>query len=234
MSQLATLRKELRRIADPEKAKTLHRFFKSGPGQYGEGDLFLGVMVPQSRELARRYYTLLTLADISRLLASRFHEERLLALLLLVLKFEKGDKRVQRDVYRLYCRSTKWINSWDLVDSSASYIVGPYLEKRNRAQLGRWSRSKNFWERRIAVLSTFAYIKQGSFEPFLEIAERLLGDEEDLIHKAVGWMLREVGKRDRKATEKFLNRHAKVMPRTMLRYALEHFPVAVKRAYMAR
>lgn len=234
MSALTLLQKEFRAQADPEKARVFLRFFKTGPGQYGEGDRFAGVIVPKLRVLARRHYGSLSLAEAGKLITSGVHEERLLALLILVLKFQKGTEKERADVYRLYCRSTRWINNWDLVDTSAAYIVGPYLEGRSRAQLHRWSKSKDLWERRIAVLSTFFYIKQSRFEDFMKIAERLLKDEEDLIHKAVGWMLREVGKRDRLAEMKFLDRHSKRMPRTMLRYALEHFPERMKRAYMAR
>lgn len=234
MSGLATLRKEFRAQADPKKAIVFTRFFKTGPGQYGEGDRFLGVTVPKSRALARRYFRELSLPEVRTLLASKFHEERLLALIVLVSKFQKGTEAERAGIYRFYCRSTRWINNWDLVDTSAAYIVGPYLADKSQAQLHLWSKSKDMWERRISVLSTFFYIRQGRFEEFMTIAERLLGDDEDLIHKAVGWMLREVGKRDRKAEMKFLDKNAKRMPRTMLRYALEHFPERTRRAYMAR
>jgi 3-methyladenine DNA glycosylase AlkD len=234
MSALDSLQRELRGLADPEKAKVLGRFFKTGPGEYGEGDKFLGVMVPQSRKVASRHFRRISLAEVGALLKSPFHEERLVALLVLVLKFQKGDDREKAAVYRHYCRCTRWINNWDLVDTSAAYIVGPYLETRSRAPLYKWARSRSVWERRIAVLSTFHFIRGGEFGDFLALAEKLLGDDHDLIHKAVGWMLREVGRRDRAAEVAFLKRHHKKMPRTMLRYAIEHFPARDKKKFMAR
>jgi 3-methyladenine DNA glycosylase AlkD len=234
MKALPAVRREIRALADPKKAEFLRRFFKSGPGQYGEGDVLLGIIVPKSRIVARRHFQSLTFAEIGELLGSRYHEERLIALLMLVLRFQKGDEKEREKVFRLYCRSTRWINNWDLVDTSAPYIVGPHLEKRDRSLLHRWSRSKSLWERRIAILSTFYFIRHGDFRDCLAISERLLSDDHDLIHKAVGWMLREVGRRDRKAETAFLDRFAKKMPRTMLRYALEHFPPPLRRVYMAR
>ncbi len=231
---LAALKKDIRAQADPEKAKFLMRFFKSGPGEYGEGDKLLGVIVPKSRLLAKKHYKELSLSEAEELLHSPFHEERLIALFVLIHKFNKGDKATQASVYKVYCRSTKWINNWDLVDTSAPQIVGAYLQERDRAQLYKWSGSKLLWERRISILSTQAFIRKGSFDDTLKISKLLLGDEHDLIHKAVGWMLREVGKKDRSAEIAFLDLHAKRMPRTMLRYALEHFPEKIRRHYMSR
>lgn len=231
MSALATLRKEMRAQADAEKAKGLMRFFKTGPGEYAEGDKFIGLMVPKSRALCRKHYKVLTLADAEEMLRSEIHEERLLALFILIEKFKRGERD---EVYRLYCRSTKWINNWDLVDTSAPHIVGAYLQDKSRDPLYKWVKSKLLWERRIAILSTQAFIRKGSFGDTLKLSEALLTDEHDLIHKAVGWMLREVGKKDRKAETAFLERHAKRMPRTMLRYALEHFPEKTRKVYMAR
>lgn len=233
MNTLASLRRDLRSVSRPEKAKVFSRFFKTGPGEYGEGDRFIGVVVPDLRRISRQYYAQLKDREIQSLIRSRIHEERLLGNLILVLKFQKGDEAEQRAVYQTYCRSTRWINNWDLVDSSAAYIVGPYLESRNRSRLHRWSRSSSVWERRISILSTFHYIKRGSFDETLAIAQTLVDDDHDLIHKAVGWMLREIGKRDRSAEESFLRRHHRTMPRTMLRYAIERFPEKLRLAYLA-
>lgn len=230
---LADLRREVRRQASPAKARVLRRFFKTGPGEYGEGDVFLGLMVPASRALARRYRDL-PLAAVRRLLRSRIHEERLIALLLLVDRFRRGDPAEQARIYDLYLRHTAHVNNWDLVDLSAEHIVGPHLAPRPRDPLDRLAGSRSVWERRIAVLATFHFIRRGEFADTLRIARRLLGDEHDLIHKAVGWMLREVGKRDRGVAARFLGRHARRMPRTMLRYAIERLPARERRALMER
>lgn len=233
MRKVSRLRHELRAAASKQKAGTLRRFFKTGPGEYGEGDEFLGVMVPQSRAIARRFGDL-PLADVRRLLRSRIHEERLVALLILVDRFRKGGPEDRREVYDLYLRNTSHINNWDLVDLSAEHVVGPYLDGRSRGVLRRLAQSSSVWERRIAVLATFHFIKRGEFGQTLRLAERLLDDEHDLIHKAVGWMLREVGKRDQRALEGFLRGHGQRMPRTMLRYAVERLPAARRRRYLQR
>lgn len=225
------IQQRLRRLADPEKAKVLRRFFKTGPGEYGEGDRFHGIMVPHIRAVAREFRGA-PLAEVRKLLPSPVHEERLLALLLLVDAFERGDDRRKRETYRLYLKSARHINNWDLVDLTAPKIVGPFLEEKSRRPLYRFAQSKNLWERRIAVLSTFHFIKNRDYTDALAVAEMLLDDEEDLIHKAVGWMLREVGKRDSAALEKFLRKHHPSMPRTMLRYAIERFPEAKRRRYL--
>jgi 3-methyladenine DNA glycosylase AlkD len=221
----------LRRGADPAQARILQRFFKTGPGEYGAGDAFLGLRVPEVRRLARVFQDM-PLADVGRLLASRFHEERLLALFVLVLAAEKADDAGRGRLCRFYLARTRHVNSWDLVDCSAPHIVGRHLESRDRAPLRRLAASRSLWERRIAVLATFHFIRRGEFAEALAIAERLVADREDLIHKAVGWMLREVGKRSRKAEEAFLRKHARAMPRTMLRYAVERFPEAVRQRYL--
>ncbi len=228
---LAALRKELRRAARPAKAKGMQWFFKTGPGEYAEGDRFLGVGAPESRALARRYRTL-RLADVRKLLRSSWHEERAVALLILVEQFRRGDAATRKAVYDLYLRSTKYINNWDLVDCSAEHIVGPWLATRSRAVLRRLARSASLWERRIAIIATLHFIRQHHYADTLRIAELLLDDEHDLIHKAAGWMLREVGKRDRAVEERFLRRHARRMPRTMLRYAIEKFPERKRQAYL--
>jgi 3-methyladenine DNA glycosylase AlkD len=225
------IRKRLRRLADPEKAKLLQRFFKTGPGEYGEGDRFLGIMVPVIRKQVREFHDT-SLPEVRKLLASPIHEERLLALLLFVKKYENGDDAQKKKIYDLYLKSTRYINNWDLVDLTAVKIVGPHLKEGARQPLYRLARSKDLWERRIAILSTFHFINNRDYADSLALAETLLDDEEDLIHKAVGWMLREVGKRNPFALEKFLRKHYRAMPRTMLRYAIERFPEAKRKKYL--
>jgi 3-methyladenine DNA glycosylase AlkD len=227
------VRREIRKVASTERAEANKWFFKTGPGEYGEGDRFLGVTVPQQRRLARTFSDL-PLSETVRLLRSPWHEERLLALLILVEQYARGDASVRQAIYRAYLRNTKSINNWDLVDSSAAQIVGAHLDKRDRRPLDRLARSKSVWERRIAMIATYHYIRQDDFSDALEIAALLRHDEHDLIHKAVGWMLREIGKRDRAAEERFLRTYAHTMPRTMLRYAIEKFPEPLRRKYMGR
>lgn len=233
MAKNQDLRKTLRTLANPEKAKGHARFFKTGPGEYGEGDQFLGLTVPKMREVAAMFRDL-PHAEVLPLLRSRWHEERLVALFLLRRQFETGTEADRTRIFRLYTRSARYVNNWDLVDSSAEYIMGPYLLDRSRAILHRLARSKNIWERRMAVLATFHFIRRGDFAETLRLSEKLLSDEHDLMHKAVGWMLREVGKRDRKTLEKFLGKYSKQMPRTMLRYALEHFSKNDRKKYMEK
>jgi 3-methyladenine DNA glycosylase AlkD len=225
------IQKYLRQFASKEKAKLLQGFFKTGPGQYGEGDKFLGVMVPNIRRTVKEFADA-PLAEVLILLRSPFHEERVLALLLLVHKFEKGDGDLRKRIYALYLKNTKYINNWDLVDLSAPKIVGPYLDGGSRSQLYRLVRSKSIWERRIAILATFPYIRKGDFVDALAISETLLDDDHDLMHKAVGWMLREVGKKDTAVLEGFLKQHYGRMPRTALRYAIERFPEAKRKRYL--
>ncbi len=228
---LHLIRQALQRHADPVRAEHSQRFFKTGPGQYGEGDIFIGLTVPQTRTIARTHRTL-PRPDIERLLYSKIHEERLLALFILVLQFQKGDEKEQEAVYRYYMSHTKQVNNWDLVDSSASYIAGAYLYERDKAVLYRLAHSTNLWERRIGIVATHFFIRKKSYSTTLAIAEQLLGDTHDLIHKAVGWMLREVGKKDKNVLLDFLDRHAAHMPRTTLRYALERLDRPVRVHYM--
>ena len=228
---LRELQKELRKYSNKENAKILQRFFKTGPGEYGEGDIFIGVKVPQIRTVVKKYSGLSS-KETTKLLKSRFHEERLTALLILVSKFAKGDEVEKERVFKLYLRKTKYINNWDLVDLTAHHIVGGFLIDKDRGILHALAQSNNLWKRRIAVLSTFHFIRYDQFSDFLKIARILLSDKEDLIHKAVGWMLREVGKRDLKAEEKFLRKYYKKMPRTMLRYAIERFPEPKRQKYL--
>ena len=228
---LAALRKELHAAADPVDASFLQRFFKTAPGQYGAGDKFLGLRVDTLRRLVREYPELED-SQALEMLASPWHEERLLALLFLVHMYRRGDRSVRAKLHRAYLAKTRYINNWDLVDASAQHIVGAHLDVVNISVLERLARSDDIWERRIAIISTFHFIKQGRFKPTLQIAELLLYDTHDLIHKAVGWMLREVGKRDRKVEDAFLRKHYRTMPRTMLRYAIERHPEPLRKRYL--
>ncbi len=226
-----TIRAKLREMADEDRAKILRRFFKTGPGEYGEGDVFLGIAVPELRKLAK------SIGDVphetaAELLRSDVHEDRALALMLLVRAFERANKAGRRRIYRAYLDNVRYVNNWDLVDGSAEHIVGAYLADRDKAPLVKLAGSRNLWERRIAIVSTFHYIKRGEYDETLKIAAMLLDDDEDLIHKATGWMLREVGKRHRPAEEAFLLECYHRMPRTMLRYAIERFPEPRRQAYL--
>jgi 3-methyladenine DNA glycosylase AlkD len=222
----------LKALGTPAKAKAAAGFFKTGAGQYGAGDVFLGVTVPERRKLARRYQAL-PLAELGKLLGSKLHECRLTALLILVRQFESGDAAAQARIARFYLANLKAVNNWDLVDSSAPYILGRHLLRRERAILYTLARSRDLWERRIAIVATLGLIRAGAFEDTLAIAAQLLGDPHDLIHKAAGWMLREMGKRSPADLRRFLDRHAAAMPRTMLRYAIEKFPEPERKAYLA-
>jgi 3-methyladenine DNA glycosylase AlkD len=217
------IERQLTTLSNPKDGEFLQRYFKTGPGQYGEGDLFRGIRVPTLRKLSLTHRDL-PLLSAEQLLHSRYHEDRLLALLILILKYAKADQSGQAEIYRLYLDNTRFINNWDLVDCSAEHIVGAHLRMQSHEPLDGLARSGSLWERRIAVMATFHFIKKGSFEATLRIAARLLTDQEDLIHKAVGWMLREIGKRDLHSEEAFLLAHHRRMPRTMLRYAIEKFP----------
>ncbi len=230
---LRELQKEFRVLANPKKAKILAGFFKTGKGQYGEGDKFLGITVPQTRALVKKYWQM-PMAETLELLQSQFHEERLFALLVLVQKYEKGDQKMREKIFKLYLKNTKQINSWDLVDLTADRIVGNYLADKSKEILFKLAGSKSLWERRIAILATFYEIKNGRSEMTLALAEKLLSDKEDLMHKAVGWMLREVGKRCSQAEEEiFLKKYVKRMPRTMLRYAIERFEEEKRQGYLS-
>jgi len=224
------IRQRLRNLADEEKAAVLRGFFKTGPGQYGEGDVFLGITVPQLRKLARECRDASD-SQVKNLIRSAVHEERMLALFLLIGKYGRGDLKEKKDICEFYLKHARFVNNWDLVDLSAPVIVGDFLLDRSRKPLYTLARSASLWERRIAIISTFAFIKQRQFYDTLKIAEVLLLDREDLIHKAVGWMLREVGKRNMDAEEGFLRIHCKKMPRTMLRYAIERFAPSKRKLY---
>jgi 3-methyladenine DNA glycosylase AlkD len=218
-------------LGDRERAQALQRFFKTAPGEYGEGDIFVGLRVPDIRNLAKEYQAL-GISEIIKLLQSSIHEARLLALIILVRAYTQGDDSIKDQIYNLYINNTRFINNWDLVDASAEHIVGSYLRYRSRSPLHSLAVSKLLWNRRISIMATFHYIKCGEFAETLRIAELLLRDPEDLIHKAVGWMLREIGKRDRLTEEEFLKAYYKGMPRTMLRYAIEKFPEKLRQQYL--
>ena len=225
------IQKRLRQFASREKARVLQGFFKTGPGDYGEGDIFLGVVVPDVRTVAKEFQGT-SLSEVILLLKSTIHEERLLALLMLVSAYTRGDDALKKKIFSLYLKNTKYINNWDLVDLSAPNIVGTHLLDKSRKPLYSFAKSKDLWNRRIAILSTLAFIRRNDFDDTLGISKVLLTDGHDLLHKAVGWMLREVGKRDTAAEEAFLRQHYKKMPRTMLRYAIERFPEGKRRKYL--
>ncbi len=222
---------ELIAIGNPIRAEHSQRFFKTGPGEYGAGDVFLGIRVPRQRALVKRYKTA-TREDALELLQSKYHEARLTALFLLVRLFEKADPTGKTQIYEDYLANVTYINNWDLVDSSALQIVGHYLFDKDRSHLETLAHSKDLWERRIAIIATYYFIRQYEFEDTLQISEIMLHDAEDLIHKAVGWMLREVGNRSRPTEEGFLLKHYQAMPRTMLRYAIEKFPEEHRQNYL--
>lgn len=228
---VSEIQRKLHKLANKEKARILQGFFKTGPGQYGEGDVFLGITVPVLRKLARECRET-TVADSITLLRSKIHEQRVLALFLLVQAYTEGDEAIKKRIYGYYLKNTRYINNWDLVDLSAPNIVGDHLAGRSRKPLYALARSRDLWKKRIAILATFRFIKQNDFADTLAIAGMLVRDDHDLIHKAVGWMLREVGKRDMRVEEGFLQKHCQTMPRTMLRYAIERFPEVKRQRYL--
>lgn len=227
MSDLITLQKDIKKLENPERAEHSLRFFKTGKGEYGEGDIFLGLSNPQMHVLAKKYRDL-NYVDLQKLLNSKYHEYRLTALFIMELQFKKNPE----NIFKLYCQNTKRINNWDLVDCSAPHITGDYLLDHDRKILYQWAESKNLWERRIAMMSCFAFIRERDYVDTLKLAEILLHDPHDLMHKAVGWMLREIGKRDLVVEEKFLQKFYKKMPRTMLRYAIEKFSENKRQYYL--
>ncbi len=227
------LRNEVKIIASKERAAVSRRFFKTGKGQYGEGDVFVGITVPQCRSLAKKY-NICTLEELETLLQSKIHEERLIVLLILVEQFDIASDPMKKQIYDFYLKNTFYINNWDLVDLSADKIVGSYLLDKPKNILVELATSENIWRRRIAMLATYNFIKNKSYTDALNIAKILLHDKHDLIQKAVGWMLREIGKRDEATEKKFLDKYHREMPRTTLRYAIERFPSDVRKKYMLR
>lgn len=230
---LIAIKKDLQKLRNPSQAKLLARFFKTGKGQYGEGDVFLGIMVPQQRQVANKYKDL-SLEDLRKFLSSKIHEYRLTALFILINKYKMGEEQQKKNIFNLYLANTKHINNWDLIDLSAPNIVGDYLIGRDRKILYKLARSGNLWHKRIATLACFRFIRDNDFIDALQVSQILLKDEHDLIHKAVGWMLREIGKRNKSVEINFLNKYYKIMPRTMLRYAIEKLPEAKRKKYLKK
>ncbi|MCU0343270.1 MAG: DNA alkylation repair protein [Ignavibacterium sp.] len=228
---LLEVKKEIKKQSNPKQAVILQRFFKTGKGEYGEGDVFYGIKVPVQRTIAKKFNDL-AFEDLQVLISSKVHEERLIAAFILVDQYKKGDEKKKKSVFDFYLKNRKGINNWDLVDLSAPKIVGEYLLDKEKDLLYKFARSKDLWEKRIAIISTQTFIRNHFFEDTLNISEILLNDKHDLIHKAVGWMLREVGNRDQKTEEEFLRKHYKTMPRTMLRYAIEKFPEKKRKSYL--
>lgn len=234
LESLNSLKRELQAKADPERAKSAQRYFKTGKGQYAEGDVFIGLTSPAQREAAKKYWNLVDLKDLQDLLNSKFHEHRQTALFILCIKYKKAkkDNLLKRQIFEFYLKNTGRVNNWDLVDLSAPNIVGEFSLRDGNHTIRMLSDSGNLWEKRIAILSTFAFIKNRNFGESLFIADKLMNDSHDLIHKAVGWMLREVGNKNMGVLEIFLSTRYKKMPRTMLRYAIERFPEEKRRKYL--
>ena len=222
---------DLKKLENKNKAKVMSGFFKTKKGQYGEGDIFLGITVPDQRKIAKKFKKS-SFYDVKKLLENKIHECRLTGLLILVEKFE-SDESQRKNIIDLYLDNIEHVNNWDLVDLSADKILGSYLLDKDKSILKKMAISKNLWKRRISIISTYAFIKQGKFDDAIKISKLLISDKEDLIHKAVGWMLREIGKRDKKTEISFLKKHYKKMPRTMLRYAIERFSDSEKKFFMA-
>ncbi|NCF75305.1 MAG: DNA alkylation repair protein [Xanthomonadaceae bacterium] len=233
MSNLEKIKKELKNLSNPEQAKNSQKFFKTRKGEYGEKDVFLGVKVPIQRWIITKYKNF-QLSEIKELLNSKIHEYRFIALLLLIDKYKKSNNREKKKFFDFYLRNTKNVNNWDLVDLSAPKIIGDYLLNKPRDILYKLVKSKNLWEKRIAIIATFIFIKNNDFKDILKISKILLNDKNDLIHKAIGWMLREVGKQNQEVEEKFLNKYHKRMPRIMLRYSIEKFNEEKRKAYLKK
>lgn len=229
---LNELKEKIELLADPERAIKSLRYFKTGKGEYGEGDVFIGITSPQLRALSKEYKTL-ALKDCLRLLTSNVHETRMLALFIMALRFKASDDTEQSQIYNQYLKHSRYVNNWDLVDCSAPHISGPYLLNRDKSILYTLVKSDLLWDRRIAMISCFSFIRDHQFQDALNLSELLLNDQEDLMHKAVGWMLREIGKRDKEIELAFLKQHATSMPRVMLRYAIEKFDKGERQYYLS-
>jgi len=225
------LREKIKQVSNKKNAETMLWFFKTAKGEYGEGDIFAGITVPVQRKIAKEFLNL-NFNELKDLLNSKVHEERLIALLILVEKYEKGEEIEKDKIFGFYIDNRKGINNWDLVDLSAPKIIGHYLMNKDKKMLYEFAKSDILWDRRIAILATYTFIKSGSFSDALKISDILLNDKHDLIRKAVGWMLREVGKKDLTVEEKFLRTRYNKMPRTMLRYAIEKFPETKRKKYL--
>lgn len=223
---------ELKSVPNKEKAEIFQRFFKTGKGEYGEGDTFAGIAVPEVRDISKRYFKEMTLEEVEYFVQHKIHEYRLFGLLTLTYTWKKADESKRKDIFDLYVKNLEYVNNWDLVDISAPNIVGEYLKEKDRAILYELAENNNLWKQRISIISTFSFIRNKDFVDTLNISEILLHHKHDLIHKAVGWMLREVGKRDQDVEEEFLKRYYKEMPRTMLRYAIERFEEEKRQRYL--
>lgn len=232
MGYIEMIKNDLNQYADPEKAEILGRFFKAVPGGYGDGDFFMGVKVPFQRKIARQYYKKIPFEETERLLQDIYHECRLTALFILCLQFDRGEARDRQEIVNLYLRNLSYVNNWDLVDASAEKILGPYLIRINKKLLYDLAESGHLWKQRIAIMTTFHFLKNDRFKETLDLAERFLNHEHDLIHKATGWMLREIGKRDFDTAYRFLRKHYHNMPRTMLRYAIEKFDPNLRQMFL--
>ena len=235
MTIVKKVQQDLQKVSSKKRAQSYMRFFKTGVGQYGEGDIFIGVTVPEQRKVAKRFFEEISIEEVGFLIKSPVHEYRFTALEILVFKFEQAKTEKERERYiRFYLKNLNYVNNWDLVDTSAYCLLGEWLYgKKDKKILYKLSKSTNIWERRISIVATYAFIRKDFFSETLKIEKNLLKDEHDLIHKAVGWMLREVGNRDLLAEEKFLKKFYKKMPRTMLRYAIEKFPENKRKAYLS-
>ena len=231
VNMLNQLIKDFSQLTNPSKAQVLQRFFKTQKGEYGEGDIFLGIPVPKQRELAKKYKTI-PMEEIQKLLNSKIHEHILTALLILIQQFKKANQEDKEQILKFYLNNTKNINNWDLVDLSAPNIIGDFLADKDKSVLYNLTSSDNLWKKRIAIISTFSFIKNNQFQDTISLAEILLTEKHDLLHKAVGWMLREIGKKDITQLARFLDKHHKIMPRTMLRYAIEKLPENERQGYL--
>jgi len=233
---LDKIKNDLKKLAKKEKIPLYQSFFKTNPGQYGEGDVFIGVTVPDTRKVAKKYQNV-SLEIIKKLLESKIHEERLCAFEILCFKYEKSsEEKIKREIYNFCLKNRKGMNNWDLVDLTAPYIIGDFLSNKNKERkiLYKLAKSNNLWEKRTSIVSTFYFIKNNNFKPTITISKLLLKDKHDLIQKAVGWMLREVGKKDKKTLLEFLNKNYKNMPRTMLRYSIEKFSEPERKYYLEK
>ena len=228
---LTEIRKAISKQKNPTQALVLQRFFKTGKGEYGAGDIFYGIKVPEQRTIAKQFMDL-GLDNLKTLIRSKVHEERLIAAFILVDQYKRGDEKKKKIIFDFYLKNRKGINNWDLVDLSAPKIVGMHLLDKEKKMLYKFANSKDLWEKRISIISTQTFIREHFYEDTLNISKILLHDKHDLIHKAVGWMLREIGNRDLETEEEFLKKHYKTMPRTMLRYAIEKFPEQKRIAYL--
>jgi len=232
---LSKLEKELKKLSDPKRAKETQRYFKTGPGQYGEGDIFIGLTMGQQRQIAKKFHDF-SIGNIQELLNSKEHEKRMIGLVIMVGRFSKADDKDRKFLFDLYLKNSKRINNWDLVDISSPHIVGRYLlnKRKERKILYKLAKSKNLWEKRISIISTAAFIRESQLDDTFKISKMLLSDTHDLMHKAVGWMLREAGKKDEKRLKAFLKKNYDSIPRTTLRYAIERFEEGERKKWLKK